>query len=192
MKKPTPTVKSLNAKTGHSKAGLRMEAFTLVETLVVLLISGLLLGIVYASLRAVEHRYRIFLADSRRQAEISSLRTLLQRDSEQARVLTKVGNSLNAECTGYAVEYVFSDSILIRKQQSVTDTFHLVVDSLSFTWHNRPVPEPTGVVDGVSFLVRNNGETYVFGQQKDYDQKTLWEIERPNAVPASGRRQMQE
>jgi prepilin-type N-terminal cleavage/methylation domain-containing protein len=153
-------------------------AFTLVETLIVLIISGLLLGILYVSLRAVEHRYQIFLTDSRRQAEISSLRALLNYDSEQSQLCTREGNRFSAHFLGYKVTYVFFDNMVLRNQQTVSDTFRLAVDSLSFSWQDKPMTKPVGPVDELAFVIRIQSETYVFYQRKTYDQATLWKMEK--------------
>jgi|GEM_PF-3976775 len=75
----------------------KISAFTIAETLIVLIICSLLLTILYGSLQALEHRYYIYLNQTEKEAQLRLLNQLLQTDFARATHLVMKGNQLTAQ-----------------------------------------------------------------------------------------------
>ena len=113
----------------------------------------------------------------RRQAEISLLYQALELDCCHAKRLKRARQGIKAEHADLTVEYLLLDSLIVRKQQQVSDTFCLGSDSLVCYWQGKKVTEPAGYVDAFTFTGVCNGERYLFSFTKPYDRQTLWEME---------------
>gem|GEM_PF-6692653 len=165
-----------------------LPAFTLTETIIVLAISGLLLTIIYASIRAVEHRYHLFIADSDKQLQISGLYYMLERDFQRAQWVRKDDNRIRVDNDSIMITYQLLDSLIVRRQECICptlvsqpvvleDTFRLKVQAPVFGWQGKSI-HPAGFLDTFSFEGIFNQEPYYFHLTKFYDQQTLWLIEK--------------
>ncbi|MDJ1497755.1 hypothetical protein QNI19_32745 [Cytophagaceae bacterium DM2B3-1] len=175
-----------NKPTNRRVTETTLPAFTISEMVTVMAVSALLLVIVYAAMAAIEHRYHLFFAQAKRQTQISLLENTLQKDIEQAEGLYWNANRLTVtyKQDAYttqprtATEYAFRDTVIIRTQQTVMDTFYVRPDSLICHWQGKNLVQTTDPADELFFKGLVNGETYLFHFHKSYDYQTLWKLEQ--------------
>lgn len=157
----------------------RLKAFTLLEMLIVMLLSTLVLAVAYLALQLVNMQYVNFDRNTEKIMTVSRLRTQLAKDLARADVVRHQGDCLVLEkhiapAHRGLIEYCFEDSLLLRRQEQLTDTFHLTPAAIAFSWEGRAQSE--GPIDHVSFTGGLNGEVYPFLFRKTYDARTKWQL----------------
>ncbi len=157
----------------------QLKAFTLLELLIVMLLSSLVLAVAYLALQLVNAQYLHFSRNTEETVALSVLRTQLAKDLERTSIVWRRGGCLVLE--KYAVldnsarvEYCFQDSLLLRRQEQLTDTFRFAATAIVFSWEG--AEQSQGPVDQISFNGKLNGESYPFLYRKDYDAQMKWQL----------------
>jgi prepilin-type N-terminal cleavage/methylation domain-containing protein len=136
----------------------KVAAFSLVEMLVVMVLSSMMVGIIYFVYYTV-NSYQVSLSRKFNKVEgVNSLYSLLTHDvdrSEYIEVTTTKVLKCHVKYTGNDIYYSFSPLYVLRMQESRTDTLACPVNSVAFFLHQKNME--TGLIDEVQI------ETSFFG-----------------------------
>src|ERR1044072_3609062 len=115
----------------------KVASFSLVEMLVVLVLSGISIGIIYFAYYTLS-TYQITL--SRKYNDLNDRNTLyfsLKKDIERSQQVTVFGES-DLYCLSphenLTIQYSFSSTYSIRRQAGRVDTFHISTGKPVFLW----------------------------------------------------------
>lgn len=122
----------------------RIEAFTLVELIVAMVLSTIVIAMAYQVYQRTEIS---FYEASDQTAEINNLlqlQNLLNNDCNNARLITYEDRQMKVERTSYhTVNYTIADDMVIRETQVAVDTFAVgsLVTSATYLFDKPPVLE---------------------------------------------------
>jgi prepilin-type N-terminal cleavage/methylation domain-containing protein len=130
----------------------KVASFSLVEMLVVLVLSGIVLSALYFSYYTVFANQITFTRKIGRQEELGTLFYSLKRDVELSYVL-RVHEEQSMDCftspNEVGVSYHFFSSHTIRRQFERIDTFHCKIKNISFRFQGIPVSNSSDVIDEI-------------------------------------------
>lgn len=130
----------------------RLNAFTILELLVVLVISALLFGMAYAALQLVLRQQRVIERKSAMLGQISTWQALLAADFGTSRTVEVAQDRIRCQRPDGPVFYTYSypDSALVRAQGEVVDTLRLPIRQCRYFWQGQP--RTTGLIDELILL----------------------------------------
>jgi prepilin-type N-terminal cleavage/methylation domain-containing protein len=154
----------------------KVSAFSLVEMLVVLVLSSMVAGIVYFSYRSVS-LYYLTLDQKRIEVEnLSGLNYLLKKDFEEADLIMAMNPRMIEITNGSSskINYEFFKNYSVRFQDMRVDTFALSCDSIAYRWVKRIQNFYPGCIDKISLEVtREESGPFRIGVVKLYDAASL-------------------
>lgn len=151
---------------------MKLRAFTLLELLVGLVLSGIVAGVSFTAYQVMAGRLAAYRSTNEAISEATWLSGRLGKEIEKAESLT--GNStellLRME-NGRSIRYDFAGAYVVRHDSLLTDTFFVS------TGHLEPEPEGGPLVSRVQFRAEIGGEPELFIFSKDYaaDKRLLLE-----------------
>ena len=160
----------------------RVKGFSLMETLIVLVISGLITGAVYFVFTAATRYYAQLQATGAEVQNINGLHTILSNDvnkSESIRLINE-GLSMEDDRGKRIALYSFYDDRVIRHQLDHSDTFRCKDLFVDVSFRRQPVKD-RGLLDmiEVDFVVR--GEKVSLKIFKEYSVSSLLNFE-PDSI----------
>ena len=136
----------------------RLDAFTLLEMMVVLVVSSILFGMAYAALRVVQHQQRVFSDRTATLGQISTWQNVIAADMQTARWVEVAADQFRCFRPGGQVVYSLRDSTLVREQGDATDTLRVPVREATYFWQHKPRTQ--GPIDEVSFRLMAARDTF--------------------------------
>lgn len=102
----------------------KVKAFTIIELVVVMILTAIIVGIVYSAYSIVGNQYYVYKKTGTQNSQVALLSMLLNKDFTSSHFI-KYGND---ELFFYSKEdnfihYVFEENYITRNSNSVTDTF---------------------------------------------------------------------
>jgi prepilin-type N-terminal cleavage/methylation domain-containing protein len=124
----------------------RVKAFTLVEMIVVMLLTAVVIGLAYEVFQVISKSYSSFSAKNERINDVERLEHWLKRDFIRAENITAGGNKVCMIIGKDTVSYVFTDSVVTRQGLRV-DAIRIEVKNITTTFQgkeaqNEPQPLP--------------------------------------------------
>lgn len=131
---------------------LRLKAFTILELLVVLVVSSLLFSMAYAALRAVQRQQHHIELKSALLGQVSSWQTALTADLAAGTVVQVASDRITCQRPNGPIVYIYSypDSTLVREQGELVDTFPVPVRVCAYFWQGQLRTE--GLIDEISLF----------------------------------------
>ncbi|MBT1705383.1 prepilin-type N-terminal cleavage/methylation domain-containing protein [Fulvivirgaceae bacterium PWU20] len=132
----------------------KTNAFTLVEMLVVLVLSSIIVSIIYVAYFTIT-RYQVDLSRKQKRSEdLTSLYYLLKRDIHSS-VNIEAVNDLSLNCSGKInILYQFTSTYTVRMQESRVDTFYVQVTAPLFLWKTLQLTTFPSKVDQIELDVQ--------------------------------------
>jgi hypothetical protein len=163
----------------------RVQAFTILELTIAMLIASLVIGMAYAVFTIVSRSYSAFNTKNNDMAVVVRLNELLQKDAAHAESITRQENSLTFGSSDRSVTYIIQPDLILRAGMT-TDTFKVSVQELVTTFEDKPVTgEATDAeesrIDDVAFHLIFDQETLPFRYHKSYSSADLFQ-RKSNAV----------
>lgn len=130
----------------------RLEAFTVLELLVVLVISAVLFGLAYTALGAVQRQQQLIARKSATLAAISTWQAALAADFAAGSRVEVANDQVRCRHPHGSVRYTYSfpDSVLVREQGEIMDTFPLPIRECTYFWQGQP--RTVGLIDEMALF----------------------------------------
>jgi prepilin-type N-terminal cleavage/methylation domain-containing protein len=160
---------------------VRINSFSLVEMLVVLVLSGIVLSTLYFAYYSIS-TYQFTLArKSEQQEDLSLMFYTFKRDIEHCYIL-RMRNQHVIDCYNapeqLGVSYYFDAPNVIRKQLERIDTFHCQIEEPLFFFRGASVIDENAVVDEIRLIENISSIPIELDINKLYDAASLI-----NAIP---------
>jgi len=152
----------------------RLPAFTIIELMVVMLLSIFVFSTMLLVVRIMNQQGLHQEEEHKEILSFNQLKTLLQKDTYKAKLLFVENKVLFCDFKEYSIEYKFESENMIRRivrQQIHSDTFDLPTQKIKFQWQNHF--QENGWVDGVHWQTTFLGQPISIRVNKNYDTKTL-------------------
>jgi len=158
----------------------RIKSYTIIEMLVVMLISALSIGITYTCYILVTKQYLSYKKNSDELAQVFLMDKLLTRDIAGSKKIERTSEGLQCYFQREIISYEFTDSYVLR-HAAIVDTFHISIpEETSFKWFDKIENIPGNLVDEVSFAATYKEEKINFYYKKQYGADVLMTMEEVN------------
>lgn len=164
------------------KINSRLQAFTILELTISMLIAAVVIGITYTSYTIISRSYLGFKSKNEQMALLARMDQLLRKDFDHAEQVSAADDQLRIQnVNGTVVNYHFTDSCMTRSSV-IIDTFKVVMDKPKlFFEHQLKENVVIDRIDELSFNITYQSEIIPYHYYKVYSSENLIQ-ENPNAV----------
>jgi prepilin-type N-terminal cleavage/methylation domain-containing protein len=154
----------------------RIKAFTLLELLVAMAITGLVVSIAGLAYNMLGRQFHTYKKESNEIASVFSFDSRLRTDILDAMHITWEENKLLLHRSEKEkLEYRFSGGYILRNDGARTDTFHIIPADIKLLYIGEE--QEYGTVDEVYFEAEVLGEHEIFHYIKSYSASDLLNME---------------
>lgn len=150
-----------------------LPAFTLLEMIMVMLLSGILLGIVYFGLNIAQTYYNDYASEKEHLKKVHLVNNLLERDFIFSELVAGEPGSISCVYQTYEVKYTLNEEYIVRTQNFAADTFFLKSNNLKLFFQKEEIVEQSEIIDEIIFQLGE--EKYTIHCQKLYASDKLFE-----------------
>lgn len=129
----------------------KVKAYTVIEMLVVMLISAISIGITYTTYRIFANQYLTYKHNAEDIAQYVVLDRLLSTDFLKSDKVLKTGDGLLIQSKLKEVHYEFREEYVLRRDQSLVDTFKVNPFHVTYWWNAQEQHLPDRLVDQLKF-----------------------------------------
>lgn len=152
----------------------KLKAFTLMELLIGMIISGVLISICYMSYTLINKQYLNYKTIKAELTEVLQFNSVLDRDIANAERMSFIESKLIINRKKKSdLEYNFEASFILRKEGEVTDTFRLISLNLIPSYLMSRGTMSENLLMSLSFDALVLGEQEHFQFRKSYDAETV-------------------
>ncbi|MFC7526920.1 type II secretion system protein J [Parapedobacter sp. GCM10030251] len=152
----------------------KLPAFTIMETLVALVLTALTISFVYVGIRFVQRQGGVLSQQLDTFGQFSQFHHVFQADAgraDQIRYRPPLGLEFHNE--NRTILYTASDSVCIRDNGLTADTFQIRVDSIACWFGGARQEVEGGLVDQGTFFISVSDRSLPLSIQKHYSSETL-------------------
>ena len=162
----------------------KIEAFTILELVVAMIISAIVISITYTSYFFISESYQSFNVKNENLSLINDLDLLLKHDFYKAVVITKTDSGINIHTKKGNVAYTIGPDFLVRLAAKI-DTFKLQTPEIQMTFEGAPIDdaaitEEQNRIDNLHLTFIYHDESFTFHYHKQYSSADLIN-RKPNA-----------
>ncbi|HET6990659.1 MAG TPA: type II secretion system protein [Bacteroidia bacterium] len=118
----------------------KLKAFTLLELLVGMILSGIVLTATFSAYRIITRQYETYCDKSETISELSFFVSQFQSDFSNATNITRISeNEIQLQSGKRILDYKFSGKRVLRNDFSRTDTFNVSVPEMETFWKSEKV-----------------------------------------------------
>ena len=154
----------------------RIKSYTVIELLVVMVISALTISMIYACYRIFSGQYIAYKNSSEEIAQYILLDRLLIQDVSRAERILKSDQGLSMKFNYKEIKYDFTDSSVIRTDK-IVDTFNIRPHLVQLNYNDLAKHIPDQLVDEISFKSIYKEDTLHFLYKKKYAANVLMSID---------------
>lgn len=155
----------------------RIRSYTVIEMLVVMLISSLGIGIAYTCYTIFSHQYLAYKKGSDELADYILLDRLITTDISKCKRMNKTTEGIECVFSESTVRYEFYEEYVLRRN-SATDTFYVqTMGSVIGKRMNKEENIPGTMLDALHFEAAYKKEKMMFLYQKNYGADILMSME---------------
>ncbi|SHL98404.1 type II secretion system protein J [Mucilaginibacter sp. OK098] len=163
----------------------KVQAFTIMEVTITMLIAAILIAVTYTSYSIVIKSYNSFTNKNNDMAVLVSLDHVLKRDFEQSKTILKDSAGFSFRKESILIRYEFSADYIVRKAARI-DTFKVQNQDVSASFENVPLLElqttaAQNIIDELDFETLYQKEKIGYHYHKTYSSENLIE-KNPNAI----------
>lgn len=140
----------------------RMPAFTLLELLIVMVLSGIVSASIYLTFSYIQKYYSSFKENQEYISSYSNLHHRLQEDFHRSAMVYRGEGQLHFQQARSAVNYEFLDGMISRQQGALIDTFFVEFQNLQFFLDQEEVLKDEHLINEVKFSALVKGEELLF------------------------------
>jgi len=130
----------------------RISAFTLMEVIIVMIISMIVVSLTYKTLDIVTMQYRQFSKSRKHIYELSLIETLLTKDFTNSEYLKRMNDGVMCKYRDKNVIYIFDDRFIVRSEGTMADTFNIMPRDIKYYFSDKEVKDINNYIDKVAFV----------------------------------------
>lgn len=152
----------------------KLPAFTIMETMVALVLTALTISFVYVGIRFVQRQSGVLSQQLDKFGQFSQFHLVFQADAGRAdeiRYHPPLGLEFHNE--NRTILYTASDSLCIRRDGLAADTFQIRIDSIACWFSRERQDAGGGLVDQGTFFISVSDKSLPISIHKHYSSETL-------------------
>ena len=132
----------------------QFRAFTLLELLVGMILSGIVLTATFSSYRIITKQYENYSRKSNADSEISFFISQLEFDFSNAKTISLMGeNEIELKSKNKMLNYSFSEKQVLRNDFSRVDTFKVSVDNIWAFLKSEKIVSENSQIDELHIMI---------------------------------------
>lgn len=151
---------------------MKVAGFTILELIVVLLISTITLSIAYTSLGITEKMAQKLKTVYSSQDSVLVLMDIIKEDINRADIVLRNGDGFSCKTVKATVDYIFIEDLVLRMNGGIADT---IANNFPLSFFLINKTKNINLLEGVKFEVLSGEDTLRFSIEKVYDAKTYIE-----------------
>lgn len=156
----------------------RLKSFTLMEVVIVMLISVTVLGIAYLAFSIVNKQLLNYKQTSEKINETMLFCKLVRKDISNANWIYKTAAGFSCRNDSSQVEYEINDSLILRISV-ITDSLKLKTTPPSFYYQEKEVVESGDIIDEFKIdIIAENERIITVSEKKLYDARSLMSFDK--------------
>jgi len=162
----------------------RIEAFSLIEMLVVLILSSIIVSIIYFMYYTVSTYQLTLIRKQRKSEDLATLYFLLRRDVDHAKEIVAFSED-EIETTrtdAQSVLYSFDSAFVLRKQLTRIDTFYGQFGNVQLAWRQKPISTYPSNIDKLDVEVKGLALPLQIHVVKKYDAASLVNLVKKDSL----------
>ncbi len=137
----------------------QFRAFTILELLIGMILSGIVLTATFSAYRIITHQYKSYCDKSETVSEVSSFVSQLQFDFSSATTIIRVSeNEIRLQSEKRTLEYSFSEKRILRNDLSKIDTFNISVSEIKTFYKSEKTNSENQEFDELHVLMNFEGK----------------------------------
>lgn len=146
----------------------RIAAFTIMEMIIVMLLSSVVFTIAFKSFEIISKHYISYKKNVDEIGDYSLLDRLISTNCLQCKRLEKTADGVLFIYETGRISYVFSQDYILRAQAGILDTFFIEAVSHKVSYLGKEVLEENMLIDEVNIEGLVKGEVRKFNYSKQY------------------------
>ncbi len=157
----------------------KLKAFTLIEVLVSMAISGIVITASYFCYTVITGQFREFRSINHKAMDVVLFRSLLEQDINSFPYM-RLSSEYEIQFTDdqKSITYIFNDGNITRKQGPIADTFNMSTVEHQFLFEGADPLLSNSLINEVRFTAVFPDTSYVMSFVKEYAPGILMEQER--------------
>lgn len=152
----------------------RFRAFTLLELLIGMILSGIVLTATFSAYRIITRQYETYCGKSESVCDLSLFVSQLQSDFSNATSIIRISeNEIQLHSEKRILDYRFSEKRVLRNDLSRIDTFNVCVTGIETFLESEKMNSENSEFDELHVMMDFEGKKQERIYQKSYDAKTL-------------------
>jgi hypothetical protein len=132
----------------------KIEAYTMMEVAIAMLLAAVCMSICYTAYGMIGDYFQVFHKRNASAEEVLTLRRTMERDILKGKYLIRTESGINILGDSLGIAYNFADSAILRKVEGLrTDSFHVSPVEAVFLFEGREALE-LDTVDHISFKLK--------------------------------------
>lgn len=153
---------------------IKLEAFTVIEMIVALILVAIVVSIAFAALSLTNRQLYSFQRRFDTMSDYRLLQNALSQDMQHAERVTRQARTLRCTKDNWQVLYTFEDSVIIRQDTALsTDSFFFKVDAVFLRFEGISQQKEGGLIDEIGLSLKRKEEAFMVHQRKMYDASVL-------------------
>lgn len=145
----------------------KISAFTLMEIIIVMIISMIVISLTYKTLDIVTMQFRQFGKSRKHIYELSLVETLLTKDFANSACILRAEEGILCKYSDKDIFYIFGDDYMVRREGSIVDTFNIKPRLVKYYFYEQEVRDLNSYIDKVTFI-HEQENTKFFTYRKVY------------------------
>jgi prepilin-type N-terminal cleavage/methylation domain-containing protein len=151
----------------------KLKAFTLLELLVGMIVSGIVLTATFSAYKIVTGQYQAYRNRSASVSELSFFVSQMHSDfSNSSRVVRRSGDNIQLKSEKGLIEYYFTEKYILRNDLLRIDTFKVSVTGIETLWKAEKVNSEEETIDELHIQINYEGKHEEKIYLKDTDPKS--------------------
>ncbi|HET6243888.1 MAG: prepilin-type N-terminal cleavage/methylation domain-containing protein [Bacteroidetes bacterium] len=155
----------------------KVKAFTIIELVVVMILTSIVVGIVYSSYSIVGNQFYMYKKTGIQNSQVALLKMLLNKDFTTSQTIKKGNNELFFYQENNLILYGFGENFITRNSNAVKDTFAISPINIDTRFLNQVILNNNDIVDELYFEAEIFKQQQVFQFKKQYAADVLIENE---------------
>ncbi|MBC7387673.1 MAG: hypothetical protein H7329_00540 [Opitutaceae bacterium] len=158
----------------------RLPSYTLLELVVVMLLTTIVASIVFLTLNILEVSLKKFKSESETLLKMGLLKRLLTQDFLESSQIINITDGLIINTQSGNVIYNFKPTSISRTKAGVADSFYLKTSPLIKKFYSEPIEMPNYIINELNFEIycKNEVFTYIVKKQYGADMLMSWERDK--------------
>jgi type II secretory pathway component PulJ len=159
----------------------KIEAYTIMEMIVVMIIGLIVVSIAYKTFDLVLKQFNQFRKSNEQTARLSLMDMLFEKDFSESNYVKRTGSGIAVGYSDRTVSYYWEKKFIVRQDLAAADTFFVASENHRYHYLDLEITASDKYIDRLAFESLEDGQQHVFIYHKIYGAGPLMKGEKFNS-----------